>query len=250
MLRQIQKSLILLFTTSFCLSGLAIADASMEAALNSDIRSADEKARDASRKPAETLAFFEVSPDSKVLELMPGGGWYTKILANYLKDSGALYVAIGATPERLKLIENKLDQVKIIGKNIKLNSPETSRFYDASEDGFEESEFDVALTFRNMHNLSLAGRKALNMSIFDALKPGGIYGVIDHTRRHMEADSDERWRRVDPVQMILELESVGFEFDDYSALHSRPADTLIYDSTHESINRDSDRFTLKFRKPR
>ena len=249
MLRQTRKSLILLFTTCFCLSGLAIADSSMEAALNADIRSADEKARDASRKPAETLAFFDVKADSKVLELMPGGGWYTKILANYLKDKGELYVAIGANPERMKLVENKLDQVKIIGKNIKLNSPETSKFYDASDDQFEETGFDVALTFRNMHNLSVAGRTAINKAVFNALKPGGIYGVIDHTRKHMEADSDELWRRVDPVQMILELESVGFEFDDYSALHSRPDDKLIYDSTHESINRDSDRFTLKFRKP-
>ena len=249
MFRQVTKSLILLFTTCIFLSGFAVTDSGIETALNADIRSADEKARDTSRKPSETLAFFEVKPNSKVLELMPGGGWYTKILANYVKEKGELYIAIGANPERMKLAENKLDQVKIIGKDIKLSSPETSRFYDASDDPFEEHDFDVALTFRNMHNLSLAGRTAINKAVFDALKPGGVYGVIDHTRRHMEADSEERWRRVDPVQMILELESVGFELDDYSTLHSRPEDKLIYDSTHESINRDSDRFTLKFRKP-
>jgi len=59
-----------------------------------------------------------------------------------------------------------MDQVKIIGKNIKLNSPKTSKFYDTSDDQFEETGFDVALSFRNMHNLSVVGRTALNKAVF------------------------------------------------------------------------------------
>jgi len=94
-----------------------------------------------------------------------------------------------------------------------------------------------------------AARRAVNKAVFKALKPGGVYGVIDHTKRHMEAYDDETWRRADPVQIIKELVSIGFEFVDYSDIHARAHDELIYDTTDDSVNRDSDRFTLKFRKP-
>jgi len=241
-----------LFILSACLVGSALSnpafsqDKALQSALDSEIRSDAEKARDESRKPAETLAFFDVKPDSKVLELIPGGGWYTKILGNYLKDDGALYLAIGANPDRLNLGENQLDHVKIIGQTFKL-TPEEGDTTSATDLG--ETGFDVALTFRNMHNLDAQKRQAFNAAVFTALKPGGIYGVIDHTKRHMQADSDEIWRREDPVLMIKEIISAGFEFVDFSDIHARPNDGLIYDTTHQSINRDSDRFSLKFRKP-
>lgn len=225
-------------------------DKHLESALDNAIRSDGDKARDINRKPAETLRFFEVKHDSKVLELVPGGGWYTKILANYLRDEGELYVAIGAKPERLKLKENKLEHVTIIDTDFKTTSSEQHPgIRDVTGSDFSVAQFDVVLTFRNMHNFTEAGRAVINKAAFNALKPGGVYGVIDHTKRHMEVYDDERWRRVDPVQIIKELVAIGFEFDDYSTLHARPADGLIYDSTDESIKRNSDRFTLKFRKP-
>ena len=84
---------------------------------------------------------------------------------------------------------------------------------------------------------------------FAALKSGGIYGVVDHTRRHMEPDSSENWRRVDPVLMIQEAIEAGFEFAGYTDLHYRPDDELRYDTRRKSLYQNSDRFTLKFRKP-
>ncbi|NND00880.1 MAG: class I SAM-dependent methyltransferase [Gammaproteobacteria bacterium] len=243
------KLLFLSLIAMFAIQSASAGNPVMESALNADIRSADDKARDASRKPAETLAFFEVTPESRVLELMPGGGWYTKILGNYLKEKGALYVGIGANPERLKLADNQLEHVKIVAADVKLKPTELRGTYDGVVDSFGVNDLDVVLTFRNMHNLSESARLSINKAVFESLKPGGIYGIIDHTKRHMEAYSEERWRRVDPVQMIKEVQSVGFVFEDYSDLHARAADKLIYDSTHESIGRDSDRFTLKFRKP-
>ena len=225
-------------------------DSLLQAALESNIRSDDEKARDISRKPSPTLNFFEVKHDSKVLELVPGSGWYTKILGNYLRDNGELFLAVGAKPERLKLKENKLEHVKIIGTDFETTASEKHPgIRDVTGSDFSEAGFDIVLTFRNMHNFTEQGRSVINKAAFNALKPGGIYGVIDHTKRHMESYDDERWRRVDPVQIILELVSMGFEFEGYSNIHSRPEDELIYDSTDESINRNSDRFTLKFRKP-
>ena len=225
-------------------------DNHLESALNNDIRSEEDKSRDINRKPAQTLKFFGVKHDSKVLELVPGRGWYTKILGNYLRDKGELFVAVGAKPERLTLKENKLEHVKIIGQDFKTTASERHPgIRDVIGGEFSESGFDVVLTFRNMHNFTKQGRAVINKAAFNALKPGGVYGVIDHTKRHMEVYDDERWRRVDPVQIIKELLEIGFELDDYSDIHSRPADELMYDSTDDSINGNSDRFTLKFRKP-
>lgn len=229
---------------------VAAADTALDAALTASIRG-DDNERDASRKPAETLAFFEVSSGSSVLELMPGSGWYTKILGTYLKDSGELYLAINVREERLKLDENNLQHVKIIGKPadlVRTDDP-TKLGAGADEIDFGVTNIDVALTFRNLHNMTEAARGAVNRAVFRALKPGGVFGMIDHTRRHMEVYDEERWRRMDPVQIIKEAVAAGFIFEDYSDLHSRPADELIYDSTDDSIEGDSDRFTLKFRKP-
>ena len=73
--------------------------------------------------------------------------------------------------------------------------------------------------------------------------------MIDHTKRHMEAFSKPTWRRTDPVQIINEVLAAGFEFVDYSALHARPEDGLVFDTRHDSLPNETDRYTLKFRKP-
>ena len=234
-----------------CIVPIAIADTTLEEVLTASIRG-DDVERDASRKPAETLAFFEVTNNSSVLELMPGSGWYTKILGNYLKESGKLYLAINVREDRLNLQENKLEHVGIIGKSADLVRTDDPTQLDApaEEIDFGVTDLDVALTFRNLHNMTEAARGAVNRSVFRALKPGGVFGMIDHTKRHMEVYDEERWRRMDPVQIIKEAVAAGFIFEDYSNLHSRPADELLYDSTDDSIEGDSDRFTLKFRKPK
>ncbi len=108
----------------------------------------------------------------------------------------------------------------------------------------------MVLTFRNVHNISKSSRAELNKAVFDALKPGGIYGIIDHTRRHMAPITRETWRRADPVEIVKEALDAGFEFVGFSDLHYRPDDELRYDTTRPSIDRFSDRFTLKLRKPK
>lgn len=110
-------------------------------------------------------------------------------------------------------------------------------------------DLDMVLTFRNVHNFNEEGRKQLNDEVFRVLKKGGLYGVKDHTRRHMQADDNENWRRMDPVQIIKEIEAAGFEFVDYSTLHYTPDDELRYEVGRRSVTNNSDRFTLLFRKP-
>jgi predicted methyltransferase len=218
--------------------------------LPSGIRTDDERNHvDNYRKPAETLAFFGLRNDMRVLELIPGGGYYTKILGQVLAENGKLYLGANTAAVAEKLPEWGLDKVEVLDDKYETTRGEQRGFNNVVSVEFPVKDLDMALTFRNMHNMSPEGRKKLNTAVFNALKSGGIYGVIDHTRRHMEPYNEVTWRRVDPVTMIKELQDVGFIFEDYSDVHYRPQDELKLDSTDPAINRDSDRFTLKFRKP-
>ena len=94
-----------------------------------------------------------------------------------------------------------------------------------------------------------AGRANLNAAAFEALKKGGKYAVVDHTRRHMQPENQEVWRRIDPIQVIKEVEAAGFKFVDYSDLHYKPDDELRYEVGRKSVTGNTDRFTILFEKP-
>ena len=116
------------------------------------------------------------------------------------------------------------------------------------EFSFGVKRLDMVLTFRNMHNFTEEGRANINKAVFEALKSGGIYGVVDHTRRHMQASDNEVWRRMDPVTVIKEVQAAGFEFVDFSPLHFRPDDELRYEVGRKTVTGNTDRFTLLFKK--
>lgn len=222
----------------------------LEAAMKADVRSEAEKERDANRKPMETLAFFGLTESMKVVELFPGGGWYTKLLAPVLAEKGELSVAFGTTRVKERLMTKPgFEKIQVLGEEAKLGKEDGSRFYYASNTDLGITDADMVLTFRNYHNFDAASRAAVNASVFKALKSGGIYGVVDHTRRHMQALDNENGRRVDPVLVIKEVQAAGFEFVDYSDLHYRPDDELRYEVGRASVTGNTDRFTLKFRKP-
>ena len=114
---------------------------------------------------------------------------------------------------------------------------------------FAEADFDLILTFWNLHNLNDERRTNLNLAVFEALKSGGVYGIVDHTSCHMQPDNRAKERRLDPVIVIKELIELGFKFEDYSPLHYHPEDDLAQEVGTPGIRRNTDRFTLKFRKP-
>ena len=117
---------------------------------------------------------------------------------------------------------------------------------DQNSDDLGVTDADMVLTFRNYHNFGPDGRAAMNKAAFDALKPGGIYGVVDHTRRHNEPDSQENRRRMDPVLAIKEIQAAGFELQDFSNVAYRADDELRYEVGRKSVSGNSDRFVLKF----
>jgi predicted methyltransferase len=224
--------------------------AKLEAAMAADIRTEEEVDRDRNRKPVETLEFFGLRDDMTVVELLPGGGWYTKLLAPVLAENGEFYVAFGTgRVQETVLVQPGFEQVKVTAEDAKIYRPEGSRTYVLETAGLGVDDVDIVFTFRNYHNFGPEGRAAMNAAVYDALKPGGIYAVVDHTRRHMEEDNPENRRRIDPVLAILEIEDAGFEFVGYSDLHFRPDDTLVYEVGRKTVTGNTDRFTLKFMKP-
>ena len=222
----------------------------LKAAMAADDRPEGDKARDRNRKPVETLAFFGLKEDMRVLELVPGGGWYTRLLAPALKENGKLFVAIGTQRiEGTLLKQPGFEDVSVAAMKGEFKREEGARRFSLIDLSIDVEDIDLALTFRNVHNFDPPGRKAMNEAVFAALKPGGHYGIIDHTRRHMDDANSETWRRMDPVQVIKEALAAGFEFVDYSNLHFKPDDELIYEVGRKSVTGNTDRFTLLFKKP-
>ncbi len=223
----------------------------IEAAMQSDIRTEAEIERDANRLPEQTLDFFGIDENMRVLELIPGAGWYTKLLAPALRDTGKLYVGLGTGRLEASELLNEpgFEQVELLSIDAQIGRSEDGRLATIGAFSLGVTGLDAALTFRNVHNFDAAGRASMNAAVFAALKPGGIYGVVDHTRRHMEADNSENRRRVDPVLAIKEIQEAGFEFVDYTTLHSRLDDELRYEVGRKTVSGNTDRFTFLFRKP-
>ena len=225
-------------------------DAKVEAALAAEARPEADRDRDRNRRPLQTLQFFGLKDNMRVLELLPGGGWYTRLLAPVLADNGKLYVALGTgRVSRTILTEPGFEKVEVLETNENTHRPEGSRHYTMDPFDFGVSDLDMVLTFRNVHNFGAEGRAIMHREAFKALKSGGVYGVVDHTRRHMEPDDPENRRRIDPVLVIKEVQAAGFEFVDYSDLHYRADDELEYEVGRRSVSGNTDRFTFLFRKP-
>ncbi len=220
--------------------------AKIQAALAADIRDEGDTERDRNRRALETLEFFGLTEDMTIVELMPGSGWYTKILAPVVAENGQYYGAIGTGRIESLADQPGFEEMEFVATDANIFRAEGDRFYSLEFDGLGVEDVDMVLTFRNYHNFNAEARAALNEAVYDALAPGGIYAVVDHTRRHMEPDGPENGRRVDPVLAILEIQDAGFTLVDFSTLHYRPDDELVYEVGRPSVTGNTDRWTLKF----
>ena len=239
---------LILLTSPFAVAGEI--DAKVMAAMSAEGRPEADVARDPNRKPLETLKFLGLEDDMRVLELLPGGGWYTRILAPVLADNGQLYIALNVDYVKSNVASLPgFEEVEILETNENLHRPEGARLYVMDDFDFGVRDLDMVLTFRNVHNFGEQGRMLMHRESFEALRSGGVYGIVDHTRRHMEMDDNENRRRVDPVLVIREVQAAGFDFVDYSDLHFRADDELEFEVGRRSVSGNTDRFTFLFRKP-
>jgi predicted methyltransferase len=222
----------------------------IQALISAADRSAEAQESDRTRKPVQTMEFFGLEPKMKVIEFIPAGGYITEILATALKGDGELYLLGYGANAADDYQKRGMPHVKAIALDTMTVTPSgQTGIFTLEKIDVPLQDADLFLTFRNLHNISEQTRPLLHQAVYNMLKPGGIYGIVDHTKRHNEPDTPETWRRLDPVKIIREVEAAGFQFVDYSSLHYRPDDELKYDTIRPSINRYSDRFTLKFRKP-
>ncbi len=225
-------------------------DAKVEAAQAAESRPEADRERDRNRRALETLNFFGLKDNMRVLELIPGGGWYTRLLAPVLAENGSLYVALGTGRVKSGVLQEPgFDKVEILETSENMRRPEGSRFYAMDDFAFGIANLDMVLTFRNLHNFEPTSRAMMNREVFKVLKSGGLYGVVDHTMRHMESANNENRRRIDPVLVIKEMLDQGFEFVGYSDLHYRADDELEYEVGRRAVSGNTDRFTMLFRKP-
>ena len=220
------------------------------AAMQGQIRTPEERARDVNRLPVEILSFFRMREDMRVIEVLPAGGWFTKILAPVLSEKGKLYVThpegfYADAYRRLKGLQG-FEKVEEIGWGA-TGGGSGGPFGPSGK--WTVAPVDLVVTFRNYHNFSPADRATVNKSTFDALKSGGYYGIVDHTRRHNEPGTRENGRRVDPVLLIKEVQDAGFVLADFSNLYYRPNDALSLEVGNPAVNDRTDRVALLFRKP-
>jgi predicted methyltransferase len=207
--------------------------------------------RDRNRDPIYALDFFGLKEDMKVIEFAPGNGWYTKILAPLLKDKGELHLAY--RDEWLNQMDTLLalepmNKAKKLPIELDWNNKEQQ--YQLGNIDFAMNDADMLLNIREYHNFDAQDKTKLNKATFDALKPGGIYVIVDHSRRHMAPETHELRRREDAVKVILEVQAVGFVLDKSSDKFYRPDDALSFEVGRKTVTGNTDRFMLVFRKPK
>jgi predicted methyltransferase len=213
---------------------LAPVPEAIAAAVASSERPAEDVARDADRKPADVLTYFEVLPGQTVFELVAGGGYYTEVFSRAVGTSGRV-VATRLAPERLAA--GRLPNVTAA----------------ADRDwGLASDSVDLAFTSLNYHDLInlKVDRPALLEGILTILKPGATFAVIDHAAADGSGTRDVgTLHRVDEATIVSEITAAGFELVDTSALLRRPEDDRTLPVFDAKIRGKTDQFILKFRKP-
>lgn len=241
----------------------------LQAIVDGEHRSEADRARDVHRHPVETLLFFGLTPDATVIEITPGGGWYTDILAPFLHPNGNYIGAIWDDtlpnqPEYYARLNARLAG-KILDATDVYGQPALPSFDPAAPAFGEPGTADVVLTFRNAHNwIGNGTADAYFSAFFDVLKPGGVLGVTDH-RAKGDEPTDGKSGYVTEQQIIDIATAAGFRLADRSEINANPNDTADHpkgvwtlppsfalgdvDKEKYAAIGESDRMTLKFVKP-
>ena len=242
----------------------------LETAIAAPTRTASNRERDRYRHPAETLAFFGVKPSDTVVEIWPGGGWYTEILAPYLASGGGKLIL--ASPEwgRGGITKLKATNATLYGPLTVADFP----VFDGKAAEIPPGSADAVLTFRNVHNWRMGYRRddkadysaEAFRQIYAMLKPGGVLGIEDH--RLPESADAERERNSGYIKtstVIRLAQEAGFQLAGQSEVNANPKDTADWpdgvwtlppslalkdqDRAKYLAIGESDRMTLKFVKP-
>ncbi|MDP1026731.1 methyltransferase domain-containing protein [Sphingomonas sp. KR1UV-12] len=239
--------------------------AAVAAAVAAPTRTAANVARDRYRHPAETLAFFGVKPTDTVVEVWPGGGWYTEILAPLTAKSGTYYAA-GPWAKGLDGVRAMQARDAATYGKAKLAAFPA----EAGAAGVPDGSADVVLTFRNVHNWRFGGAdraRAMFAAMYRMLKPGGTLGVVEHRLpENRDAAAEEKSGYMKPSSVIAFATAAGFRLAARSEVNANSKDSADWpegvwtlppsyalkdkDRAKYAAIGESDRMTLKFIKPR
>jgi predicted methyltransferase len=259
------NKLISLLSLSFLFSFSSFSSAhDLMAAIQSEDRSPKNIARDEYRNPAKTLTFFQIQPDMRVVELSPGGGWYTEILANYIHNPGVVIAAHFDADSKREYFRKSRERFekKIIEKSMYDNV----YIVNLSSELAKEGSVDAVLTFRNLHNWLGPQMDLIFSNSFKALKPGGLFGIVEHRANPgTSVDDMKRSGYVTEEHAIKIAKKHGFILVAKSEINANPKDTKDHPKgvwtlppslRLKDIDKDkylsigeSDRMTLLFKKP-
>ena len=243
----------------------AAPEGAIAAAVAAPTRTPANVARDAARHPTETLAFFGVKPGDTIVELWPGGGWYTEILAPLTQSGGGMLYAAAPWERGLNTIRKWQEAKPDAYGAVKLAEFPATGAGPKVPDG----SADVVLTFRNVHNWRFGGMDKTAeafQQIYAMLKPGGVLGVVDHRLPEaMDSALEEKSGYMKRSSIVAFAEAAGFKLAGESEVNANPRDTHDYEKgvwslpptlTNKDVDREkyvaigeSDRMTLKFVKP-
>jgi len=247
-------------------------NAALDAAVAGSWRSPANVARDRFRHPRETLGFFGVDANDTVIEITPGGGWYTEILAPYLRDRGRYVAAIvdpavhDAGRQRDYYTKARTDlEAKLAAAPAQYASSTLAVFNPKVPVFGAPASADVVLTFRNVHNWRMASQaEGMFKGFYNVLKPGGTLGVVEH-RAKADLPADDKSGYVGQAQVIAMAQAAGFVLDGQSEINANLLDSKDHPNgvwmlppanRHDAGDKakymaigESDRMTLRFRKP-
>ncbi len=216
-------------------------------------RPAEDVARDAARKPLELAAFAGIKAGDRVVDLIPGGGYFTFVFSGLVGPTGHVYATVPAPAK------DYMAKKTAVIDAWAATHPNTSVVYSAGGFTPPDGPADLVWTAQNYHDLynpigPAAGPPNLlpiNKAIFAALKPGGVYLIVDHSAPAGSGTADTKTlHRIDEAVVRKDVEAAGFVFEGASDVLRNPADprtALVFDP---SIRGKTDQFVLKFRKPK
>lgn len=236
--------------------------------LGGDWRVPQNAARDQYRHPEQTLTFFGLRPDQTVIEITPGNGWYSELLAPLLKDKGH-YVAAIVDPAISDYAKKSADSLKqkYAADPAHYGKVEVVAYAPQAPVFGTPGSADTVLTFRNVHNWVDAGNEAATFKAFyEVLKPGGTLGVVDHRAKPGTTAKDNEKNGYLPTDYVVKLaQQAGFKLAGESEINANPKDTKDYpdgvwtlppalvkgeqDKAKYLAIGESDRMTLRFIKP-
>jgi predicted methyltransferase len=263
-------------TVCCAVASFSLCASDLSQVIDSQYRSAENKARDQYRHPVETLSFFGIKPDMTVLEVWPARGWYTEILAPYLKDKGQLTIANFRQNDGSLEDDRKIFWARLAAKLKQDIQKHPEHFGAVQVEEFDPPglmqlskvhQFDLVLSFRNSHIWNEEGYLLdVYRALFDMLKPGGTLGLVEHrSSRLSEISSRAGEGYLDEYYVIAVAQKAGFILADRSEINANPKDTKDYpkgvyalpptlamgakDKARYLAIGESDRMTLKFTKP-